>query len=333
MLIFLYEFVTGGGAFSAGLPLGGSLLREGRAMLAALVEDFAQLNGTRIEVLRDARLRDFALPAAVVHDAHDAHDHQQQFEQMAGSSDWTLVVAPEMGGLLLGCCRQVERCGGRLLGPDSAFVKIASDKRATHRALRQADVAVPFQRLLRPGESPPREFRYPAVIKPHDGAGSFHVRLVQSCDDEAALLDPQSWRCLQSYCPGIPASIAVLTGPAGFRTLPACHQRLSEDGCFCYAGGELPLRQALELRASEIARQVVRALPETTGYFGIDVVLGDRHDGSRDVIIEVNPRITTSYIGLRQLATCNLAEAMLAFATGQPYELSFASKRVEFVAE
>jgi predicted ATP-grasp superfamily ATP-dependent carboligase len=33
-------------------------------------------------------------------------------------------------------------------------------------------------------------------------------------------------------------------------------------------------------------------------------------------VIEINPRLTTSYVGLRVLAQFNLAEALLAVATG-----------------
>ena len=74
-------------------------------------------------------------------------------------------MAPEMGGLLLGCCRQVLRYGGRLLSPDADFVEIASDKGATHCLLQKAGVPVPFQQLLRPGQELPRQFRYPAIVK------------------------------------------------------------------------------------------------------------------------------------------------------------------------
>ena len=333
MRVFLYEFVTGGGALAAGLPLGGSLLCEGRAMIAALADDFGQLDGIQVHLLRDTRLPDLSLPSAEVHSVRDADEHGRQFEQLTRQSDWTLVVAPEMGGFLLRCCRQVLSYGGRLLSPDADFVEIASDKGATHCLLQKAGVPVPVQQLLRPGQELPRQFRYPAIVKPREGAGSFQVRMVQGCNDQAGLSDGANWRCLESYCAGIPASVSILTGPSGFRTLPASRQRLSEDGCFRYAGGDLPIRSELERRASEIARQVVSALPETTGYFGIDIVLGDRQNGCFDVAIEVNPRITTSYIGLRQLAKSNLAAAMLACVTGRPYELSFASQRVEFSAE
>ena len=73
-------------------------------------------------------------------------------------------------------------------------------------------------------------------------------------------------------------------------------------------------------------------LPSTVGYVGIDMILGP--DGPEsDVVLELNPRLTTSYLGLRQLARGNLAEAMLAAATGQPVHLSFGRQPIEFSSD
>jgi predicted ATP-grasp superfamily ATP-dependent carboligase len=74
-------------------------------------------------------------------------------------------------------------------------------------------------------------------------------------------------------------------------------------------------------------------LAPTVGYVGVDLVLGEADDGKDDVVIEVNPRLTTSYVGLRRLVCGNLAAAMLAAARGQPVALSFAAGRVVFDAD
>jgi predicted ATP-grasp superfamily ATP-dependent carboligase len=48
------------------------------------------------------------------------------------------------------------------------------------------------------------------------------------------------------------------------------------------------------------------------GYVGIDMVLTDRDA----VVIEVNPRVTTSYVGLRKVLRPNPAALMLEAARG-----------------
>ncbi len=55
-------------------------------------------------------------------------------------------------------------------------------------------------------------------------------------------------------------------------------------------------------------------MPGLRGYVGVDLVLGDQADGSQDSVIEINPRLTTSYVGLRALAATNLTETMLRLA-------------------
>jgi predicted ATP-grasp superfamily ATP-dependent carboligase len=65
-----------------------------------------------------------------------------------------------------------------------------------------------------------------------------------------------------------------------------------------------------------LARQAVAVVPGLAGYVGVDVILGDAADGSRDWVIEINPRLTTSYVGLRALCQDNLAERMLRVIQG-----------------
>jgi predicted ATP-grasp superfamily ATP-dependent carboligase len=77
----------------------------------------------------------------------------------------------------------------------------------------------------------------------------------------------------------------------------------------------------------------VASLPEPLGYLGVDIVLGAAPNGDDDVVIEINPRLTTSYIGLRAACHQNLAEAMLVIAAGGAYNSSFNDSLIEFRAD
>ena len=59
-------------------------------------------------------------------------------------------------------------------------------------------------------------------------------------------------------------------------------------------------------------------------------MLGREPDGSADFVIEVNPRLTTSYVGLRAVAKTNLAEVMLRVAAGDASPVEFSGRRLEF---
>ena len=333
MRVLIYEFITGGGTFSmpsSPVPAG-SFLREGGAIIRALSADFLRLPGAKVCALRDARLADFQLPNCAVTNVADAEEERRVLSELAAQCDATVVIAPELGGALFERARIVSQSGGRLLSPDPDFIAITADKSQTVARLAVAGVSVPLGVTLTVDELLPVDFPYPAVCKPVDGAGSADVQFVASADQTPRRESGSRYR-LERFCPGIAASVAVLCGPNECVPLPACSQRLSDDGAFRYLGGETPLTAPLAARARRLALAAVRALPETIGYVGIDLVLGHDVDGAEDVVIEVNPRLTTSYVGLRAAARGNLAQAMLDVATGRPCELSFRAERVEFYA-
>src|SRR5690606_13258227 len=99
--VFVYELITGGGLYA--LPdspaPSSSLLREGSAMLAAVVEDFAAL-GIEVSTLRDARLPASVLPRTRQKIVEDVAQERSAFEKAARQADTVLVIAPEFDGLL-----------------------------------------------------------------------------------------------------------------------------------------------------------------------------------------------------------------------------------------
>jgi predicted ATP-grasp superfamily ATP-dependent carboligase len=333
--VFIYEYFTGGGTYSDATATSpeGCIVGEGAAMVTALACDFQAIPGTEVVVLRDARLPDWPTAAGSFVAIHTASQERDVFAELARQCDATVIIAPEQNQALLERTRWAETTGARLLCPDSEFVAIASDKNRTADLLGRHGVPVPAGLAFQPGTVLPSSFCYPAVLKPADGAGSIGV---QRMDDpaspyDAGLLGPSAR--LETLCPGVAASIAVLCGPGGPQTLPPCLQRLSEDGHFRYLGGSAPIEAGLAERAKRLARVALTHMPATQGYVGIDLVLGSAEDGSADVVVEINPRLTTSYVGLRQLLKTNLAAAMIEVAAGRPVDLCLARQRVEFTAD
>ena len=63
-----------------------------------------------------------------------------------------------------------------------------------------------------------------------------------------------------------------------------------------------------------LAEDVCRAIPGLDGYVGIDLLLGE----DAPVVVEVNPRLTTSYVGLGRALGINVARRVLAGAHREP---------------
>jgi len=258
-----------------------------------------------------------------------AEQEREAFTRLAAHGDRTLVIAPEFSHHLLSRCRLVEAVGGRLLGGSLEMIELASDKHRTAEHLSAAGVPVPEGISLDANAPLPANLPYPAVLKPRLGAGSSGVRLIGSSTDLPTLEADSSWR-LERFCPGQAASVAVLCGPAGGFPLIPCTQRISQDGKFAYLGGSLPLEPRFHDRAIGLACRAVAALPEPRGYLGVDLVLGHDPTGRDDVVIEINPRLTTSYVGLRAASEANLAAALLAACEGHRPRLSFRPISLQF---
>jgi predicted ATP-grasp superfamily ATP-dependent carboligase len=251
-------------------------------------------------------------------------EEKQQFERLANRCDWVLLIAPELNGVLEERALWLDETNARLLSPSGEFLKIASSKSRTAKWLAARGIPVPAQ------VSPfTQAFAGPLILKRDDGAGGLGMRLVHHrAEISTQEHDSEAYR-LERFYPGLAASLAVLCGPSGNLPLQPCEQTL-DPNTFEYLGGRTPLPPNLENRAKALALAAVAAMPGTTGYVGVDLILGENPDGSQDVVVEINPRLTTSYVGLRQVCRQNLAQAMLDVAQERPVELSFREERVEF---
>ena len=255
--------------------------------------------------------------------------------EVSAACDGAIVIAPEFDGHLLRAARELEARRVTLLSPGAEFIALASDKQRTAELLLAAGVPAPRGSLLdspRDLEHRPPPIPFPALLKPNDGAGSLGVRRIERASEFPPLRETAApWR-MEEMIAGRPASVAVLCG-ANPLACPPFYQRLSGDGSFSYLGGERITDQTLARRARELTLQALAAMPATVGYVGVDLILGPQADGSGDRVIEVNPRLTTSYVGLRRLARSNLAAAMLAVAAGEAAELSWTEEPIQFEAD
>lgn len=293
-------------------------------MLRAVVEDFAEV--AEVVVLA-APWFDTSLPAEVVRSS-DA----TAYRRLASSADGTLAIAPEFDGILERLCGATREAGGRWLGCSAESIRLAADKLALAEWWRGRGVPTPQTALLRSNAS----CRFPAVLKPRFGAGSqatlridgaerwdaaVRTFLAEAGDDEGLV---------QDYAPGMPASVAFLCGPGGSAAMLPTEQRLSADGRFRYLGGRVPLPPPLSERAIALATRAIEGIAGLNGWVGVDLVLGENSDDDRAV--EINPRLTTSYIGLRRLVRGSLADAWLMADRGETPKFAWTNAGLTFDA-
>ena len=308
MKILVFEWFIGGGML-ADPSAPNHLLREGKAMRDAVADDFTQL-GHDVITLQDVRM-----PVTCNNNiAYRAIDHfsaiRPALEDCARQADRILVIAPESDGCLLSVVNGLKQWRQKLISPNHDFIQTASDKGLTKQRLQKHGVPVPAGNLLANGNlSECNSISLPWVIKPVDGCGSDGIHLV--FDPIYAPGKLKTPALVESFVCGTPVSISVVAHYETFQLLPPVQQFFDRFPIGAYVGCHCPLPVDLQRRAKRLASEVFAAMPKTNGYFGIDLVLSEKTD-SKDVVIEVNPRLTSSYLRLRDFCQFSIGQLMLA---------------------
>ena len=311
MRIFVGEYVCGGGLLAKPIDqIPSSLRNEGAAMLRAIVTDLSDIAETVVPL--DPRL-ETSVNASEMVEVDADRPLWAQWTAAAAQCDAALIVAPESDGVLAKAAAMLRASGIDVIAGSGDFLRVASDKLKTAQALMAAGVAHPPYLALsdRRFESELSEHaRF--VVKPRDGCGTQEIRTFDSFED--AMLALSDDMLLQPWMPGEAISVAVVSSPGQQTFLPAVRQELSPSNCE-YAGGCGPLDDESQRRATALASRAIAAMPPTArGFVGLDLLLGER--ASEDCVIEVNPRLTTSYVGLRKMIKGNIAARLFDMESG-----------------
>jgi predicted ATP-grasp superfamily ATP-dependent carboligase len=308
----------------AGHPLPASLLREGRAMQAAVIADLLAIPGCHVATTLDERQRvsSTLCPSSFleVEYVDDATREQTAFDRLCIETDATLVIAPETGGELNRRVQRAINWQRPTLNCESHAIDLCGDKLRLAEHLLNQGIATIRTHAVRANENPWDVFSGDCVVKPRDGAGSWLTFLIPDRDvirwerfrSEMKAAEVFESAIIQPYIAGKSLSVGCLCDAVGnVEVFPIARQNLNGPN-FEYQGGSLPAE--LECRAvaaiHELVRSTCRSIHGLLGYVGIDLVLPDSSLVS-PLIVEVNPRLTTSYIGYRKLCRNNIAERML----------------------
>jgi tyramine---L-glutamate ligase len=307
--LFLLEAICGG--LCPERPEG-SLLREGRAMLAALAADLVADGAVVVRSTWDRRLG--AAPALPVEwTLVDGPDGAlRELERQSPRVDRVLAIAPETGGLLESLAVRVIRAGGVWAGCRPEAIALCADKLRLAEHLAQAGVptlpTLPVESFRGPGAGGwPDGWGETLVVKPRDGAGSQGIAVVRGRDEWLVrCANTPGNEIIQPFVEGASLSLAVLVAPSGsggepgrIEPLGLATQRLSRDGRLSYEGGELPCREWPLEPAVAVVRSALATVSGLAGYVGCDLIWP--RGAAAPLVCEINPRLTTSYVGYRVL--------------------------------
>jgi predicted ATP-grasp superfamily ATP-dependent carboligase len=303
------EFITGGGLYRDSLPA--SLLKEGELMRDAVLRDFAQLADVELSTTVDIRAQQ-PNHAHKIKEIRVEDDVWDIWHACMQDADAVLIIAPEMGGMLTRLTRMAESLGKMVLGCASSAVEIATDKWLTYLHLQQNQIPT----LMTYQYADWTKLNHTInqwIAKPRDGVGCGDLQYFENIHDlDTSMQSRKETHLIQPFQKGIAASFSMLCR-GGQAFLISCNRQKIHitPSAVTYNGGvvnELIQHQA----AFEIlAQKIVDAFPGLGGYVGVDLIV-DQLDGQyRYYIVEINPRLTTSYVALHQACGVNPARMLL----------------------
>jgi predicted ATP-grasp superfamily ATP-dependent carboligase len=265
------------------------LAREGRAMLGVLKASFERCG------------QEVILP--------DEGDFAAEIERLAPQCDMGLVIAPDH---LLSKFTMILEQHTHNLGCGFMTVALCANKVQTQKILQQHGIPVP-------GEPGPGK----RVIKPIRGCDAQGVRLSEgdAGTDEFAerYIDGESFSV--SIIPNRVIGDACLYFSGAPPLVLAVNRQkigIDSDGSFHYLGGETPVHPQREAEIISTAKKAVEVLG-CQGYCGLDMVVADKV-----YVVDVNPRITTSLVGIAACMDEEIADLLVAASKGAgPAEVHF----------
>lgn len=242
------------------------------------------------------------------------------WENIIKTVDAVWLIAPETEGTLIQLSNLAVKHRKVIIGSGITALHIASSKLSTYEALRQAGVdTVPS--YTPSNWSPNNEHQW--LVKQDDGAGCEALMIF---GDDMAL---QKWMMnsnqrdlfiIQPYLEGMHGSISCIMHHGNAVLLSANTQVIHQkNNQLIYKGNMINGLKDFWEQFTQTAKQVAKAIPDLNGYVGIDVIV--EANSSNVVVIEVNPRLTLSYCGLREAAGANPAKLVIDYLTNQNHDL------------
>ena len=281
-----------------------SMRGEGRSMLEGVLSDLSTIQNVAATVAcsepASAAFDSRGTPLCLI-SAEGPEATGLAIAEAASEFDAVIPIAPECQGMLLSTVRAVRAAHHTVVAPSDENITIGCDKWKTWEQLDAAGIPA-VQTMLPEQVATAGDW----LQKPRDGTGGGGIVPFQPGTN------PDVQSVVQPRLSGTSHSVSIIgTGdPDTPLILPAADQDISwESGEPRYRGGCVPSQVVTADESRRLAKMVARCLKHRIGYLNIDLFQSTAHGLQ---VMEVNPRISSTYVAYRHLAEFNLMEAMLA---------------------
>ena len=319
MRVLVFEYITGGGLVNTTLPA--SLLREGYLMRNALLDDLRTIKDLNLLVLKDERIAVDTIDSTTniqYLNIVQGMDLESILSARQADYDCVWLIAPETDGILAHWCHFFSKQEKYLYTSGQIAVEICQDKLATSKLLQKAGIASVASRIY---DFSAIQSQEKLVIKANNSVGCDQVYLLTSEQDWQKVkpkLQAEKSYIIQPYISGKSLSLSCLffQGMAYFICCNLQHTRIEQQQFVLDACTVNILNENIE-KYQLLCQSIAEAIPDLFGYAGIDFI---ETESGENLILEINPRLTTSYAGIKEALGLNIAELVFNLP-GKPTEI------------
>ncbi len=314
MKVFVFEFASAYASINKTVT--SSILCEGLAMLKTLLKDFVKAGYQVTTVLSPSLIKFKVLKE--VGNVEVVSSQGLSLKELVETHDFyaSYIIAPESSGVLE---EKVSLLTDNCLSLNCSVeaIKNVRNKMNFYRKIRRGKVNTPFTEFIKnPSDTLEamkvlKEFNLPLVLKPVEGVGCSGIQVVKSKSQIKLALKKlkkeeiyKKGVVVQEFIKGINASVSLISNGSKIIPLTLNYQFLNLGGpnsSSIYKGGLTPLHVNSQKEALENVSKTIKLFKGLRGYVGVDLVL--TKDAS--FIVEINPRLTTSYVGVSKVLDAN----------------------------
>ncbi|MBD3190780.1 MAG: ATP-grasp domain-containing protein [Candidatus Heimdallarchaeota archaeon] len=319
--ILIVDYVVGGGHIEEPLPQ--ERLAEGYAILRACIEQ-CSLKGYEVATLIDERLLQY-IRISPIHrykSIGNYEDFLNGLKEFSDDVDYCLTLAPETKGILRDLSVIMQNANSVYLGSNPEAIKLAADKNKTMNLAKELGMNIPATIPVSLSSSyndildKIKFLGFPLIVKPIDGVGCQGLTKVQNPREIEYALQSARYHSsreevlAQEFIEGVPISTSLIANENTIIPLSINRQNLrmeSGSNPGHYLGGEVPYDiQKYREKIMDLSIELVQHM-DLQGFVGVDLIVGK--EGV--FVIEVNPRITVPFVGIRSIAKENIIQLLI----------------------
>ena len=290
--VLIYEYFTGGGIINEEL-CSSSLLSEAKIIVNSVVNEYCKSQEYQVYYFLDSRLKLDNLGKSI-----EVKSSEQLYDiKLLRTFDLILPILPEQNMELYSYCEFLAEQNIETLISSPETIKVLSDKYVFSSFCLKHNIPCIPSYLSSQINAIPHDT---IIEKDRYGVGCSHVKKISKKDSIKI-----KKMIYQPYIKGNHFSLCVYYEKKSFKILTLNEQDIVLDNNKIKLRSlKVNVKNSHYLELYSILRNIYKSLPGLYAYVGVDLIM------TRDkiLVVEVNPRLTTSFTGISSTLGINMSQ-------------------------